>query len=541
MENKNRNKIIVFLLTAFLIIGFIYRINGLWTNYSFWIDEASSATFARAVLERGVPILPSGYAAGDYLAHFYLMAISFNFFGLNEFAARFPSVIFGTLSIILVYFLGKKFFDFRTGLIAAVLTTFSVLEIVYSRQARSYQTLQFFYLLSTLAFFSFLDSWERVQLKLSNLIFFCVSLILLFLTHKFGLLFLLGALFYLVFFRTTLFAKSLSSLGSFLGKKTTYKFGSFILFTFLLFVLAKYFNFYKALQETTTEFWAKKFGFSTEQYWDIVFSHAKYYHSFFWRQYPHVTFLAFAGLIIGLVKNWRLTSLFLSIFLVHFTFVLTRVYPQFVRYVYLIFPFFLILTAYSLTSISNALFGQKSKTKSNLILALLTIFILVNGNKFYLFPKGYYSLNLDMVEIPEPDFKSIYNQVLIKSNFELDSVAVLDNRTDAAEWYLGEGKPDYYIVGPDELEPSYNLQKGILKDPVSGALYLNTLSGLKEIVKENPKGFVVFEERALEYVKVDTEIIDFVHNNLKEELKIKHLAGNSLSIWPIELYSWGMN
>lgn len=526
---------VLFLL---MVLGFWFRFDGLSSNYSFWIDEASSATFGRAILDRGIPVLPTGYAANDYTIHFYLMAASFKLFGLTEFAARFPSVIFGVLTILVVYFLGKQFADKKVGLVAAFLTTFSVLEIVYSRQARSYQEVQFFFLLTVLALFVLFSSYDKKRLKIKHLLFLFIAFALSALTHKFALLFLFEAAIFIFLFRFDFVKNYLVILVNFIKRNKLFGWlMAIVLTSFFLFSL-RYFNFYKAINETTLSFWSGKFGFNTRQYLDIVFTHLKYYHSFLWRQYPHITTLALMGLILGVVKKNRLVYFFLAAFFVHFGFVMWRVLPQFVRYVYLVFPFFLILASYFLVWISESLLPKK-RFVGNLLLVFLAVFLVVNGNKFSFIPKSYYSLNLDMVELPEPDFKSIYQIIKNKVDLNKEKVVIVDNRTDAAEWYLGEGNPTYYLIGPNELEPTYNLKHDIKKDPVSGALYLNDLDEFKKIVNQNKKGFVVFETRALEYVNVDPQIINYVKSNLKREVRIENIVGNDLSIWPMELYSWG--
>jgi hypothetical protein len=53
-------------LLALLGVGFFYRLYGLNANYSFWTDENHVAIFARAILERGRPVLLNGYLTGIY-------------------------------------------------------------------------------------------------------------------------------------------------------------------------------------------------------------------------------------------------------------------------------------------------------------------------------------------------------------------------------------------------------------------------------------------------------------------------------------------
>jgi len=135
MQRLNKNKSLL-ILFALLILGFFYRIYGLLANYSFWNDEENVATFARAILQRGYPVLGNGYSTGVYnWLQYWLSAGSAKFFGLNEFAVRFPSVIFGVLTIWAIYLLGKELFNKKVGLISAFFVTFLKIEILWSRQA----------------------------------------------------------------------------------------------------------------------------------------------------------------------------------------------------------------------------------------------------------------------------------------------------------------------------------------------------------------------------------------------------------------------
>jgi 4-amino-4-deoxy-L-arabinose transferase-like glycosyltransferase len=47
----------------------------------------------------------------------WMQVASMKFFGINEFAARFPNAIVGILSLLLLYALGKKMYDRQFGLL----------------------------------------------------------------------------------------------------------------------------------------------------------------------------------------------------------------------------------------------------------------------------------------------------------------------------------------------------------------------------------------------------------------------------------------
>ncbi|MGH9455338.1 MAG: ArnT family glycosyltransferase, partial [Terriglobia bacterium] len=64
---------------------------------------------------------------------FWMVAGSFKVFGLNEWAARFPSAIMALGTILLVWLMGRRMFGGRTGFLAACVAASSPLVIAFSR------------------------------------------------------------------------------------------------------------------------------------------------------------------------------------------------------------------------------------------------------------------------------------------------------------------------------------------------------------------------------------------------------------------------
>jgi hypothetical protein len=131
--------LILFLLI--LLFGFFLRTSFLDTP-SFWVDESISSNAALKILEKGYPIFDSGaYYSRAQLFH-YSQAFSMIIFGINDFGARFPSIIFGLLTVILAFLIGKEFGGKKAGLMTALFCSIFFLEVFYSRQARFYQLFQ---------------------------------------------------------------------------------------------------------------------------------------------------------------------------------------------------------------------------------------------------------------------------------------------------------------------------------------------------------------------------------------------------------------
>ncbi len=129
-------------------------------------DEASYGYNAYSILTTGrdewgkfLPLTIQSF--GDYKPPMtaYLTIPPIAIFGLNEFAVRFPPALFGTLTVLLIYFLTKEVFKSRSiALLAAVLLTISPWHIHLSRMSMLVGIENFFLTLGVYAFIKFTKS-----------------------------------------------------------------------------------------------------------------------------------------------------------------------------------------------------------------------------------------------------------------------------------------------------------------------------------------------------------------------------------------------
>src|SRR3989338_9025283 len=63
---------------------------------------------------------------------FFLTDLSYKIFGINMFAARFLAVLFGSLSIIVLYLIIKLIYNKNLALISSIILTFSSFHILMS-------------------------------------------------------------------------------------------------------------------------------------------------------------------------------------------------------------------------------------------------------------------------------------------------------------------------------------------------------------------------------------------------------------------------
>ena len=181
MINFIKSNRINLIFIIILLIGTYLRVEGL-GNPSFWYDEGLSTSAAINILEKGYPpTLYNGTVYWRSVAHTSLMAAFLKIFGVNEFSARLPSVIFGILTMILMFLFGKEIRDKKLGIIAALLVSTSIFEIQWNREARMYAMFQFMFFLSLFFFYRW---YKRDSIKELLAAFFCTFIAIL--THVGG-------------------------------------------------------------------------------------------------------------------------------------------------------------------------------------------------------------------------------------------------------------------------------------------------------------------------------------------------------------------
>ena len=91
---------------------------------------------------------------------YWLVSLSYLVFGISNFGVRFPSALFGILTVIFTFNIGRTLFDRKTGLLAAgLLATFAIF-FMYSRYASPDMTLTFFI---TYSIYLFLKGSKNVK------------------------------------------------------------------------------------------------------------------------------------------------------------------------------------------------------------------------------------------------------------------------------------------------------------------------------------------------------------------------------------------
>jgi len=134
------------------LLAFALRIHRLGTR-SLWYDELLQLDIAQGPLGEIGPqlIRHAGMPLDYYVLHGWIQL------GRQDTWVRFPALFFGVLAIPLIYALGRRFFNKRVGLLAAILMTVAHFPINYSQEARPYALLLF------LAMIAYLGLWRAYQ------------------------------------------------------------------------------------------------------------------------------------------------------------------------------------------------------------------------------------------------------------------------------------------------------------------------------------------------------------------------------------------
>lgn len=127
-------------------------------------DRSGDQTLRDYLKERGnVPI--TSFKPG----HTLLVFLGIVLFGVHDYASFFVSAILGTLTVWIVFRLGKMMFDDRVGLLAALILAVSTFHIGYARSGYAQAKAVFFIALGVYLWFASTQHIDRKRLLLSGL------------------------------------------------------------------------------------------------------------------------------------------------------------------------------------------------------------------------------------------------------------------------------------------------------------------------------------------------------------------------------------
>lgn len=136
-------------LIAITTLGFFLRLHNL-GGASLWFDELWTVNKLKFST---IQMIESVSVTAATPLYYLLLKPWVRVFGYSEFSLRFPSLIFSTLSIILIYKLSKELFGSKVGIYSALFLSVSPYSIYYAQEAKWYSL---FWCLGILSFLYFL-------------------------------------------------------------------------------------------------------------------------------------------------------------------------------------------------------------------------------------------------------------------------------------------------------------------------------------------------------------------------------------------------
>ena len=423
-------------------------------------DENTSLDASRGILRTGAPITTSGiwYTRGPFYQ--YLLALWLRLVGDSIINARFLSVLFGTATLVLIYFFARQL----TGKIWIALLVMAVLaidpwQLWYSRFIRFYQLLQF---LTIFSFWSFLKGFVDKSGRHYQYIFF-IFLTLSLLTQEINLtilpVFIIG---FLYFYRPFSLVCDWQIILSSIITLT-------ICFYNLGFSAIRLLTPLAALSDATASYLRLHF-------YDVTNLLANFFIGPDRIRTIYSLFL-FAGFIYFIKRKdikiiFLFFSIILNIFLVTFL-----TYNLAERYVYGVYPLLILLSIYGVICLTNSF--------SNITYYTLNRSLLIKNITFS------FVFLLLITNIQFTRVIDSYKEALLRRNYQLlDYVHAHRKSGDIVLSSLSSvslGKVDYYLfpVWTGENFDSVYWRDGRLIDRWGGGVIVNNLDQLNRIIDKS--------------------------------------------------------
>jgi 4-amino-4-deoxy-L-arabinose transferase-like glycosyltransferase len=509
---KDWKNILTFIFLILLVAaGFYLRIRNL-GYLAFWGDDGHTVIGTLSILRNGYPLLPSGFVLFHSILDYYLNVIPVLIFGPTEFAFRLTSVVFGCGTILMIYFTGKEMVNKFAGFLAATIITFSSWYIYFSREARYFSVLQFFFLISIYFFYKGFVKEEKPFRILATVFFILAPLV-----HG-NAFFLIFAFIALIFYMGKKFFRSRSVLIPFI----------IILVLYLLQILNQVF------------FWRVGRSFFAESgdaggfigaYFRIP---DPYYFKILNIIFPRmlIVFIIGTGVFIGLSifmslkKTYKYSNLYLNenelragkarfpfnVFLLYFVFTLSiliisfgQMYNQ-QRYIYFLMPLFILIFVYTVYVLSftaaatiRIIYQKISKKglRNSVFVVIFTVIFLaisvftVSGidlKEAYAIPSIKHSdklnTNYSISTVISTHYDAATPGKYVASNMQVDDIVIT---TDVYNSYPYTGKIDYWLWSGNlkSWQPYHLEADGKIRDDTYGVEVIRDIYSFMDVLNKN--------------------------------------------------------
>jgi len=491
-----KKKLAGIILAIIVILGFLFRWQGIVDNHSFWADEAFISAIAKQFVQGRIGFFQTIRNPNYEWLHTLTIALFFKLFGISEFSARLPSVIFGSIGIIFAYLVARQFSNFGGGILAAFLYAFSQLNLANATQAKPYTAIQT--LLLIIIYLLSLEKKTKKKLYLHLTIIFFLIVATLF--H------LIAILFWLIYF-VYLYYQGRKKIFFYLKKPTV-----LVLTFFTLGIVAFPLGGFNLI---------KGFFQPYQGRFIITFNNTTYLRELLWHHYGLFFLPAIFGIVVSYKKNkpliagiatWLVTLLFMWNF---------RSYSHNIRY---LVPFFGIIFVFF-----GVFWGEVGKKmladRWGIVPLIVALLIFLGGYKVVRKPAHYYNPNADLYgDVQIADYKNMYAQ--LKQKFpEYKNMAIFNDLADTEYWYMGRHSNGYFM----------KFVKKPYRHGVNQVMIYGSLADFKKEMKKYPHGLVIVEDWQS---FLPDDIKQYIKKNLKLAIKVDGLPQAQGDNWPLKVYRY---
>jgi len=358
----------IILVGSLVIIGFYLRMKNI-GRLGYNIDESFHVLAARGILETGLPILKFDrglYYRGSTVS--YLVSLSHLLFGESELASRIPSALVGSLGIYVVYLVASLQINKKTGIIAAVLFSFNLWVVYFSRISRMYIYIPLFYLLISLVLVRLVRQINTSRINMKTGTFFILISVSAFFTHR---LIILSTLSILVYSYVML-----ENINPSIIKRNKYVLSCFVILCLCTYVFTPI--------SVNTVFSIPGFELSVQGVKNLIsFNSLVYYIAWYSENFPIITIASAASLPIMYVKDRQCLPYFVAWLWIPTVIILPLGITASPRYTFIIFPLHLVAASYTIyilydSVISYGLPLSSRKGPRQLLSVIIVAVILLN-------------------------------------------------------------------------------------------------------------------------------------------------------------------
>ena len=192
-------RLLIFLIAILILVSFSSLL--FIENHSLVAhDESLYASRAKLIIDTNNWFTPFGKAHHKTIGSYWIIALSFKIFGINEFSARLPSYIFSILSSFVLFKIIKNISNFKIGLISIFTLSSSFLWFSYSKYC-SPDTLYIFFNLMGILYLLKINNFLKEPIKNRYFFFSGLFLSLPFFVRSYLQLLPLISLFPLILFK----------------------------------------------------------------------------------------------------------------------------------------------------------------------------------------------------------------------------------------------------------------------------------------------------------------------------------------------------